>query len=376
MPPRRDIAIAGVLAIFGVTEAAVAGADFGWFATALVATAPLAWRRQHPIGVIGWTLAAIAIAGHLGHGLGSDSVLPLPVTILLAYTAGREAPSWRLTALGAAGIAIAMAFAFADGGEAENTPAEDLVALIVLVGGAAAAGHVMRLRHGENVQLQRLTARLAAEQEERARAAVVQERQRMARELHDIVAHGVSLIAIQAAAAEDLMGRDEARARASLQAVQDTARTALGEMRRLLSVLRATDAERDHAPQPGLAAVGDLVQQARASGLPVDLQERGVRPRLSPGLELSVYRILQEALTNVRKHAGAAPAEVVVAYGADELVLEVSNATGASPAPGFEGAGYGLTGMGERARVYGGAVEAGNESGRFVVRARFPLEAG
>lgn len=162
----------------------------------------------------------------------------------------------------------------------DNSTAENYVALLVIVGGAAAAGHVMRVRGEENRRPEALTVQLAAEHDLRARAAVVEERARVARELHDIVAHSVSLIAVQAGAAEKLMGRDEARARHSLQAVQETARGALGEMRRLLTALYADDDEAPGlAPQPGLADVARLVEQARAGGLPVALREDGARPK-------------------------------------------------------------------------------------------------
>jgi signal transduction histidine kinase len=185
----------------------------------------------------------------------------------------------------------------------------------------------------------------------------------------------VSLIAVQAGAAEDLLGRDDERARRSLHAVQETARGALGEMRRLLTVLRETDDEPGLAPQPGLDAVPDLVARARDSGLPVTLHEEGLRDDVPAGVDLSAYRIVQEALTNVRKHAGAVPTEVVVRYGPREVVVGVTNDVGA-PADGLDrssGDGRGLPGMRERVRLYGGTLDAGHRDGRFVVLARLPL---
>jgi signal transduction histidine kinase len=368
-PSPAALAVAAALSAYAVGEAVVASASGAWFAVALALTVPMAWHRLRPVAVTAWTLAGLAAVAAVG-GAGFDSVLPLPLSVVLAYTAGREAPTGRIAALGALTIGAAFAVTFALTSPAENSAGADLVALVVVVGGAAGAGHLMRVRHGETVQLQTLTTRLAAEQEARARAAVVAERARVARELHDIVAHSVSLIAVQAAAADELLGRDEARARESVRAVQDTARGALTEIRRLLSVLREDAAEPGLAPPSGLDGVQQLVDQARASGLPVNLREEGEPATLPAGLDLSAYRIVQEALTNARKHAPGSPAEVLVRHGDGELLLEVVNP---SPADGAPGDGYGLAGMRERVRIYGGTLEAGRAGGRFVVRARLPV---
>ena len=372
--PRVDVAIALVLAAYGIAEAALGAASAAWFAVVLAATLPLAWRRRHPVAVIAWTLAVVLVPTTLGVEL-TDSVLPLPLMVVIAYTGGREADSGRAAAVaGVAIIATIVAAGLAAGAVAENSTAGDVVALLVIVGGAVLAGHLMRVRHGENVRLQRLTAELAAERDARATAAVAEERARVARELHDIVAHSVSLIAVQAAAADELLGRDEARARASLRAVQDTARGALTEMRRLLSILRADD-DPGLAPPPGLSAVGELIEQVRAGGLPVALHEQGPRAALPAGLDLSAYRIVQEALTNVLKHAAGAPTDVLVQYGDTELLLEVASDNGTTAGARGDGNGHGLAGMRERARIYGGTLEAGREGSRFVVRARLPIAA-
>ena len=377
LPPRADAAVAVVLAGYGTVEAAVDGAPALWFAGVLAATLPLAWRRRFPVEVIAWTLGIMLATGAFP-GDAPDTVLPLPLLILVAFTAGREAPSARVAALGALVIAATATVPFAFGGDMqENTVFEDIVAVLVLVGGSAGAGHLLRVRRRETAHLQALTAQLAAEQESRAQAAVAEERARMARELHDIVAHSVSLIAVQAAAAEDLLDRDPARARASMSAVQTTARDALAEMRRLLSVLRADDAAPGLAPQPGLASAGELVRQAQEAGLDVRLREEGESRPLAAGIDLSAYRILQEALTNARKHAGASPTDVLVRYGPDELLLEVANELGDAPGvSNGSGGGHGLAGMRERARIYGGTLDAWVDGGRYVVRARLPSEGG
>jgi signal transduction histidine kinase len=197
-------------------------------------------------------------------------------------------------------------------------------------------------------------------------------RERIARELHDIVAHSISVVSVQAAAADAYLERDAAQAREHLDAVRRTARDALGEMRRLCGVLRENSAEL--APQPTLGRVCELVDEARAAGVELELVTEGERTEVPPGLGLAAFRILQEALTNVRKHAGAVRAAVRIAYRGDGIDLEIRNAPG--PGLGERGSGHGIAGMRERARVYGGQVHAGIEpDGSFAVRARLPFEA-
>ncbi|MBW3653833.1 MAG: sensor histidine kinase [Actinobacteria bacterium] len=373
-PSRADLALAGVLAAYALVEGLVIDAPAAWLVGAPLAMLPFAWRRAYPFAVVALVLVLVLLLGTATRHA-SDSVLPLPVIIACAYTAGRETASGRLALLGAAAIAAWMAIGLGFGtSPAENSGAEDLVALLVLISGAAGAGYVIRLRQAENAKLQSLTAELASQRDARARAAVAEERARVARELHDVVAHSVSLISVQAGAAEELMGRDDARAREALHAVQETARGALGEMRRLLTVLRTDDGAPELTPQPGLAAVTELVAQARGGGLPVELREEGSRGAVPAGIDLSAFRILQEALTNVRKHAGAAPTEVLVRYAPDAVEVEVSNVDPpAATTPNGDDGGYGIAGMSERARICGGTLDAGRRDGRFVVHARLPL---
>jgi signal transduction histidine kinase len=371
--PRVDVTIALILTVYAVAESIAIEAPAAWTAAAVVVTAALGCRTRHPVPVVAAIVALISIPGLVTDET-VDSVLPLPLIILAGWTAGHESASGRVALAATTAIILALAAGLGTS-PAENPETTDLVALLVLVGGAAGAGRLMRLRHAENQQLQTLTAELAAERDRRAQEAVAEERARVARELHDIVAHSVSLIAVQAGAAEDLLGRDDARARRSLQAVQETARGALGEMRRLLTVLRETGEEPGLSPQPGLDAVPDLVSRARDSGLPVTLHEEGARDYVPPGVDLSAYRIVQEALTNVRKHAGPVPTEVVVRYGPREVLVGVMNDVGA-PADGLggsSGGGRGIPGMRERVRIYGGTFDSGRRDGRFVVHARLPL---
>jgi len=200
---------------------------------------------------------------------------------------------------------------------------------------------------------------------------VAAERARIARELHDVVAHSVSIIAVQAGAAESLVERDPARAREHLGAVRRTAREALTEMRRLLDVLR--EDEPAYAPQPTLATLAALVEETRRAGVPVELVREGSDDPLPPGVDLAAYRIVQEALTNVRRHAGSAPTRVRIRHAAGAVEVEVVNGPATSPGEG-PGGGRGLLGMRERVRLYGGSLDAGPEDGGFAVRARLPVE--
>ena len=368
--PRADVALALALSAYGLVEAIALSAPAFWLVGAPIVVLAVAWRRRFPFAVIATVLALIV----LPEWLGADplrSVLPLPLMIVAAYTAGREAASGREAVIGAVAIVafLCLGLGLTDA-DVENSKWEDVVALGVVIGGAAAVGRLLRVRHEEAGRLHDLTEQLTAERDLRARTAVAEERARVARELHDIVAHSVSLIAVQAGAAENLMGRDEARARQSLHAVQEAARGALDEMRRLLSVLRAEDGAPGLEPQPGLRDVRALVDQVRDGGLPVHLFEDGDRPEVPAGVDLSAYRIVQEALTNVRKHAGAVPTSVVVSYPPGEVVVEVAN-DGAETAE--NGTGHGIPGMRERARLYGGTLDVVSDDGRHVVRARLPI---
>jgi len=205
--------------------------------------------------------------------------------------------------------------------------------------------------------------------------AVAEERRRIARELHDVVAHHVSVMGVLATGSRRMLKRDPAAADEALATIEETGRTALREMRRLLTVLRA-DAEPagELAPQPGLAGVEGLVEQIREAGLPALLKVEGMPGPLDPGVALTVYRIVQEALTNALKHAGAAAVEVRLLFGMQELVVEVSD-TGRGPQLGTGGIGHGLLGMRERVMLYGGTLRTGpRPGGGYRVYAKIPLD--
>jgi signal transduction histidine kinase len=205
-----------------------------------------------------------------------------------------------------------------------------------------------------------------------AREAVVEERARIARELHDAIAHNVSMMVVQAGAERRVLESDQDGTREVLSTIESIGRGALTEMRRLVGMLRS-DAEEPLAPQPGLGDLGTLVTQVREAGLPVDLLVEGERRELPVGLELSAYRIVQEALTNALKHAGDAHASVRVHYGADSLELEIVDDGDGDTSPVSSG-GHGLVGMRERVALYGGRFDAGRgPGGGFAIRVLLPI---
>jgi signal transduction histidine kinase len=198
---------------------------------------------------------------------------------------------------------------------------------------------------------------------------VAEEQARIARELHDVIAHNVSVIVVQAAAADDVFDVDPARAREALRSIEATGREAMGELRRLLGGVRAAD--ESYRPQPGLGRLDELVEQVRAGGLTVTVRVDGTPRPLAPGVDLSAFRIVQEALTNTLRHAAASRADVTVRYGPEAIDLEVRDDGIGGGAPARDGSGHGLLGMRERAALTGGTLAAGPApGGGFVVRAR------
>jgi signal transduction histidine kinase len=247
------------------------------------------------------------------------------------------------------------------------------VALVGTMTWLAAA--VLRQRSQRVDEAERRAAVLERDHHDAAEA-LARERARIARELHDVVAHSVSVMIVQAGAARMMLDGDAGRAVAPLLAVEETGRQALSELRRLLGILRSDAEQSRPAPQPGVDDLPGLVDTVREAGLPVVLEISGdVRP-LSPGLGLAVYRIVQEALTNILKHAGADQATVTVSYGAEKLTVEVRDDGRRTTRPRAASAGHGLTGMRERAAIYGGTLEAGprTQGDGYVVNATLPIE--
>ena len=217
-------------------------------------------------------------------------------------------------------------------------------------------------------------ARIELQRAEEARAAVAEERARIARELHDVVGHSVSVMTVQASGVRRLLKPDQEREREALLVVEQAGREALAEMRRLVGVLRRPEEAPALAPQPSLQHLDRLVEQARDAGLPVHVHVEGNATELPAGLDLTAYRLVQEALTNAIKHAQATRADVVVRYGDGAVELVVTDDGRGSSDGSAESGGHGLVGMRERVAVYGGELEAGPEpGGGFALRARLPL---
>ncbi|MET0459812.1 MAG: sensor histidine kinase, partial [Ilumatobacteraceae bacterium] len=212
---------------------------------------------------------------------------------------------------------------------------------------------------------------------EAARRAALDEQARIARELHDVVAHTVSVIVVQAAAAGDVFDTRPDQARAALQSIEDAGRDALGELRRLLGPVREPDTTTSAPPpQPGLARMAELTEPLRAGGLEVVVVSEGRAAPLPTGVDLSAYRIVQEALTNVVRHARATVAEVTFRYGPDDVEIEIVDDGRAGSGGGAVRPGYGLVGMRERAAALGGTLEAGPTAhGGYRVHAVLPLDA-
>jgi signal transduction histidine kinase len=236
--------------------------------------------------------------------------------------------------------------------------------------------YALQRRGKRAAQLEERAAFLEREREETERAAVAEERRRIARELHDVIAHSITLMTVQAGAARLVLAEDPELARESVVSVEETGRHALAELRRLLGILRPDEGEASLVPQPGLARVDDLIALARRAGLPVELTVEGEPRVLPPGVDLTAYRIVQEALTNAHKHAGPAHAHVLLHYESEAVELEVTNDGRISP-NGDDSVGLGLVGMRERVALYDGTFEAGPRAGGgYAVRARLPVEVG
>jgi signal transduction histidine kinase len=259
--------------------------------------------------------------------------------------------------------------------------APTVVSNALFIAAAWLLGHFVGVRRLYVLQLEDRTAELEQAREELARRAVTEERLRLARELHDVVAHAMSVIAVQSGVGAHVADTQPKEAARALGAIEATSRAALEELRRLLGVLRQADEPRgDLAPVPGLADLEGLLAEVTKAGLAVKLQVNGTRPPLPAGVDLSAYRIVQEALTNVVKHAGSARAQVVVGYGDQDVTVEIiDDGRGAvtSVSDGRAGTGHGLIGMRERVAAFGGELEVGPRAGGgFRVAARLPLAAG
>jgi signal transduction histidine kinase len=328
-------------------------------ALALLETMPLFWRRSHPFAVL-----AVVTVGAVVSGFAYDLILPF-APALAVYTVAAEATR-RRSALAAAAAVALMATPSVNG--------VDFLRL-VLVGAAWVAGDNLRTRRAYLRELEEKAERLEREREANIQRAAAEEQARISRELHDVIAHNVSVMTVQAAAARDVFDSDPGRAREALASIESTGRAALSELRRLLSAVRE-GRRPELAPQPGLASLAELAAQVRRAGLDVEVNVEGERPQLPAALDLSAYRIVQEALTNTLKHADAKHAWVDVRYGPAQVDVSVRD-DGVGEAGNGAGSGRGLVGMRERAELFGGRLDAGPlAGGGYAVSARLPLAFG
>lgn len=366
-PPAFDVAVATGLLIAGLVEAATSDVSTSPEVHVLITvavTGALVWRRSVPLFAV-----TVALAGILSGGRPDTPFSLFAAIVIATYTCGLVLDArWSLI-----GLAVAVVPPFVGIALDDPQPA-DLVAIAVLYGGAWAAGRLVHIQTDRADRLAVRTAELETGDAERRAEAAAEERARIARELHDVISHSISVITVQTQAVRKRLGPEHRREADDLQAVENTARQAMVELRRLFGVLRSDGERAPLAPQPGLDQLPRLLERVRATGADVEVEVSGDLLPLSPGVDLTAYRIVQECLTNTIKHSGGAAAVVRLTYGRDDLLIEV---TDDGQAPSGTGAGHGLVGMQERVTLYGGWLDHGPATGGgFVVRAWLPLGEG
>jgi signal transduction histidine kinase len=345
-----------------------------WFIAACYAVAglALAWRRRRPfttlcavVGVLGVEAAAV------GASEGNGVLVPAAIA---AYSVAANATR-RQSFIGLAlMVPVVLVRELRNPDNASLADTANSLAWNLVIVAAWLLGAYLRTRRLYVAELAERAERAEQDREARVMAAAEDERGRIAREMHDILAHSVSVMVVQAEAAEEMLDRDPARARLPMQKIQVAGREALVDLRRTLGILREPAAS-TLAPQPGISAVPALVAEIEEAGLPVDVTMEGERGSLAPGLDLAAYRIVQEALTNSLKHARAHRAKVTIRYTPTALHLEVCDDGRPAADVHPDGTGHGLVGMRERAALYGGDVSAGpGETGGYLVRANLPRE--
>jgi signal transduction histidine kinase len=365
-PVQVDVALAVVLLVLselaiwwgrsGVAKEHTVGVAL----IAAVVTGSVAVRRRYPF-IVG--VGVVALSTFQIEFWGDPQLIPSSIAFFLSLYALTVWTTARMFALGI-GLLIAMYLGRAAGpkGSLSHSTFFTVVTLIVML--------LIRRVLGDRERRAQLAER---ERDVAAREAVVGERARIARELHDAIAHNVSMMVLQAGAERRTLDGQQGGTHAVLQTIEQTGRGALTEMRRLVGMLRE-DGEDELSPQPGLDDLPHLAAQVREAGLPVELAVEGDKRPLPVGIELSAYRIVQEALTNALKHAGNATASVRVRYGDDTLELEIIDDGPGSVPPIATGGGHGLTGMRERVALYGGRIDTGHKaSGGFRVLVLLPV---
>lgn len=369
------IASAALADVVGVTSANGArDIDAAGIALIIAGSTALIWRRRYPLS----SLAAVFVVLGVYYGRDYGSFMSI-VGIVAIYSVAAHAENRRRAWLLAGGYSVILVgvawFTILDDTDGINTA--NAASMITYLAAGMVGGAIVRNRQQLFADTE-LRADLA-ERDRLAEAerAVARERLRIAREMHDVVAHGMSVISVQAAAAQEIVYIDPDKAAQAMGRIEDVGRQSLNEMRRMLGVLRNddTDSSASLAPQPSLADVAEAVARSNDAGVTAELVVTGEVRHLPPGIELTAYRIVQEALTNVLKHAGAAAqATVTIDYGTDDVVIDISDTgRGAVSTLSRAGGGNGLIGMRERVDIYGGSLSAGPATGGgYNVRAVLP----
>jgi signal transduction histidine kinase len=370
------LAAAGLNTAFFIFHPAVRGLPRGMFVLGcglvLLHTLPLAARRRFPLAVLATTVAS-GVA-FVALDLAPDILwVAIPVAV---YSVAAYGDRW----VALAGLAVAEAGLAVVQLTPGRTGANTWVGNMAFLAATWLLGHFVGVRRLYAAQLEERTAELERAREELARRAVTEERLRLARELHDVVAHAMSVIAVQSGVGAHVADSRPEEVGKALSAIEATSRAALTELRRLLGVLRQdSEVQASLTPVPGLANLEGLLAEVAKAGLAVKLRVNGTRPPLPAGVDLSAYRIIQEALTNVVKHAGPARAQVTIRYRDQDVTVEVTDdGRGAVTAAGDGrvGTGHGLIGMRERVQAFGGDLEVGpRPGGGFRVAAQLPLAA-
>jgi signal transduction histidine kinase len=337
-------------------------------------TLPLAFRRRYPLGTMYLASASIGLYWVMDYPFGFDGAAVIAIYSGAAYGLGRRR-AWRHLTV----VILAVSFlAWAPWSTVElDDSAVVNYGFIVLHIAAALLGEVVYQRRQRIADLEQRAIQAEETLELRAQMAVADERQRIAREMHDVVAHGMSVISVQAAAAQEIAQTNPEKTIEVLANIEGVGRESLTELRRMLGVLRDSGGEESAlAPQPGLAEIADAVAQSNGAGLPAELTVTGSPHAAPAGVQLAAYRIVQEALTNSRKHAGESASAVVrLAYLDSSITVEVTDdGAGAMSSLSSTGAGNGLVGMRERVEIYGGEFTAGPRAGGgFSVTASLPM---
>ncbi len=378
-----DLVVATVVAVLSVVEVAATSAeplpgerpaDALAYALVIAGSIALVWRRRVPVAVLAVVSVVLIVFWSRGHAA-LLSVLGLPALYAVAAHCEHRRRAW--WAMATAGVVLMVAASLSVLDRPEGFAYLQALSIAAFLAGAVAAGVLIRNRERIFVDTERRAAAAEADRLAEAQRAVIRERSRIAREMHDVVAHAMSVVAVQAAAGREIVHANPDKAAEVFARIEAVGRESLTELRRMLGVLRETgDDGASLSPQPGVSDIAAAVEQSSATGVATELIVDGTQRPLAPGIELAAFRIVQESLTNVRKHAGAAAAATVhITYEPEVLVVEVTDdGRGAATSMSGVGTGNGLIGMRERVEIYGGQFTSGpRRGGGYLVRATLPI---